>query len=170
MVLYNTRSYSEAHKWLNQFFSLVDRSKGVSSNIREIAAKHNLPIEWQVLKEYKIEGEKFINLFPHNNLEVSEKRKFIDIGYFYDGMGWVNIISWNPENKSVFIRLDGGSNGVDVDMCKNYYDSIFDMKDSNITYFNFRDFINTTYQINAKDDEYQNNLRKFYENNRICPS
>lgn len=48
--------------------------------------------------------------------EKDGQSHFCDIGLCYHGMGWVIILTLNRTNGTLFLRLDGGSNGWDRDL------------------------------------------------------
>lgn len=37
----------------------------------------------------------------------------IDIGFIYEGMGWIKVIYYNTKFNKLFLRMDGGANGYD---------------------------------------------------------
>lgn len=46
---------------------------------------------------------------------------YIDLGIMYGGMGWYYAISIDKNTKRYFVRLDGGSNGYDVEDNEKYF-------------------------------------------------
>jgi hypothetical protein len=43
------------------------------------------------------------------------QNKFVDIGIKYAGMGYCFVLAWHKVERKFFIRLDGGSDGYDVE-------------------------------------------------------
>jgi hypothetical protein len=46
---------------------------------------------------------------------------FLDIGMCYAGMGYCFVLAWHREEHKFFFRMDGGSNGFDVEYNYNKY-------------------------------------------------
>ena len=88
-----------------------------------------------------------ITLFSINKiLEMQEQynkdniNNIVDIGFKYEGMGWVKVIYYHKNFDKLFIRQDGGSNG--YDRLENYnnlkkisnYKIIDEMKNSSCNF------------------------------------
>jgi hypothetical protein len=83
-------------------------------------------------------------IYMHNNY-IKDNINIYDLGIEYLGMGHVNVAFYDPVNKIINYRHDGGSNGYEREYnyqeLKNYYKK-------NITGYTFTEFINTINNIN----------------------
>ena len=73
-------------------------------------------------KEIYINNITFISIKKIINLVKTYKQdsinNIIDLGFIYDGMGWIKVIYYNTKFNKLFFRMDGGSN--DYDRLENY--------------------------------------------------
>ena len=55
-------------------------------------------------------------------INISNKDlSYIDLGIMYAGMGWYYVISIDKDTKKYFVRIDGGSNGYDVEDNEKFF-------------------------------------------------
>tara|TARA_Y100000992_G_C21099571_1_gene411947 strand:- start:102 stop:611 length:510 start_codon:yes stop_codon:yes gene_type:complete len=68
-------------------------------------------------KEIYINNITFISILKILELYTCYKNdnitNIIDIGFIYQGMGWIKVIYYNTKFNKLFLRMDGGSNNQD---------------------------------------------------------
>ena len=111
----------EAFQQFNNLFVDAQIPEGLNNNIKII---------YQILRHQKKE----IYYGPWTIMSLNEalerykvicakgQTNVFDIGYKYDGMGYINVLSCDLTNHLLFYRLDGGSN--DYDRQFNYNELI----------------------------------------------
>ena len=105
----------------------------IGSTLQEIYIR-----EWTFLSLQNI--IKMVETYKKDNIES------IDFAYKYLGMGHVKVAFYDPKNKSIFYRNDGGSNGYDREdnfkKLKNFNNSTNINKDIGINFDTFLEEIN----------------------------
>ena len=81
-----------------------------------------------------------VNIYNNDNIS-----NIIDLGFIYEGMGWIKVIYYNTKFNKLFLRMDGGSNG--YDRLHNYNDmknisKIDNIELINSTAYNFQEILN----------------------------
>lgn len=103
-------------------------------------------------EELVYEGFSFMNLSiikktndEHRNVG---QKDFLDVGMCYAGMGYCFVLAWHKKQEKFFFRMDGGSNGYDVE-------------------YNYSRYILKKIDVSDKQDKLMGwqELRKFLSNN-----
>ena len=106
---------------INNSTSIIDNNINIIDEFKILG----LPI---ILNDFFLNHEAFNREIYINNITIFSIKKIldlykyykndnidniIDIGFIYEGMGWIKVIYYNTNFNKLFFRMDGGSNGYD---------------------------------------------------------
>ena len=105
----------------NNSTSIIDNNINIMDEFKMLRLPINLNdffINHQAFnKEIYINEYTFLSIKKILDLVKSYKNdnidNIIDIGFIYEGMGWIKVIYYNTKFNKLFFRIDGGSNGYD---------------------------------------------------------
>ena len=85
---------------------------GLPKNINDFFINHQAFNKEIYVNNYTfISITKILDLYKYYKNDNIDN--IIDIGFIYEGMGWIKVIYYNTKFNKLFFRIDGGSNGYD---------------------------------------------------------
>tara|TARA_B100001093_G_scaffold506125_1_gene564536 strand:+ start:1041 stop:1574 length:534 start_codon:yes stop_codon:yes gene_type:complete len=103
----------------NNNITIINEFKilGLEKNINDFFLDHEAYNKEIYINEYTFFSiKKILDLYEYYKNE--NINNIIDIGFIYQGMGWIKVIYYNTKFNKLFFRMDGGSN--DLDRLDNY--------------------------------------------------
>ena len=98
----------------NNNITIINEFKilGLEKNINDFFLDHEAFNKEIYINEYTFLSIKkileLVECYKNDNIN-----NIIDIGFIYEGMGWIKVIYYNTKFNKLFFRMDGGSNNYD---------------------------------------------------------